>query len=120
LQSYYFLQKIRFGDSLTINVKIDADRLNDYVLPLSIQILIENAIKHNEVSSEHPMLIELVAENSFLIVSNNLQKKINLEEGTGIGLLNLKDRYKHITELQPEFIVTTEKYIAKIPLIKEA
>jgi sensor histidine kinase YesM len=119
LQSYYFLQKIRYGDSLTINVNIDADRLNDFVLPLSIQILIENAIKHNEVSSEHPMLIELVTENNFLVVSNNLQKKNNLAEGTGIGLVNLKNRYKHITELQPEFIVTTEKYIAKIPLIKE-
>jgi two-component system, LytTR family, sensor kinase len=120
LQSYYYLQKIRFGENLTINIAIDADRSNDYVIPLSVQILIENAIKHNEVSSEHPMIIELTTDQNYLIVSNTLQKKTSLTESTGIGLSNIKDRYKHLTEIKPEFLITNKKYIAKIPLIKEA
>jgi two-component system, LytTR family, sensor kinase len=120
LNSYYFLQKIRFGDNLTININIEAERLNDFVLPLSLQILIENVIKHNEVSSEYPMVIELKTDRDFLIVSNNLQKKSNIAESTGIGLTNIKDRYFHLTNIQPEFSVIGKQYVAKIPLIKEA
>ncbi len=119
LQSYYFLQKIRFGNNLEINININAEKLNYFVLPLSIQILIENAIKHNEISSDHPLKITVSDEQDFLVISNNLQQKINKENTTGLGLANLTERYKHLTDLEPVFFVKEEKYTAKIPLIKE-
>jgi two-component system, LytTR family, sensor kinase len=119
LQSYYYLQKLRFGDNLNIDIEIPAESLNEYVLPLSLQILIENVVKHNEISSERPMKIFIGTANGFLMVSNSLQLKMNVENTTGIGLTNLKERYLHITDTAPEFYATSDQYIAKIPLIKE-
>jgi sensor histidine kinase YesM len=119
LQSYFFLQKIRFGENLNVEENIEVERLNDFILPLSIQILIENTIKHNEVSSEHPLKISLTIENNFLVISNNLQQKINMEDSNEIGLANLTERYKHFTDKAPEFYATQNQYIAKIPLLRE-
>jgi sensor histidine kinase YesM len=123
LQSYCFLQQTRFGDNLIINTNIDASKLNDYMVPLSIQLLIENVTKHNEVSSEFPMKIDIYCENDFLVIKNKLQKKdhfANKLDNHGIGLATLTERYKHITELEPKFYVEDNHYIAKIPLLKEA
>jgi len=117
LQSFYFLQKIRFGKNLEIETNIDAAKLNEYIPPLSIQILIENAIKHNEISSEKPLKINIYLENDFLVIENNLQLKNSMESSTGIGLSNLKERYEHLSDKKPEFYATNTAYIAKIPLL---
>jgi LytS/YehU family sensor histidine kinase len=119
LQSYYFLQKIRFGNNLVVEVNIDANKLNDFILPLSLQIVIENAIKHNEISSVKPLRISVFVEEEFLVISNNLQKKEVLEHSTGIGIANLQERYKHFTDLEPEFFIKGQNYYAKIPIIHE-
>jgi two-component system LytT family sensor kinase len=119
LNSYYFLQKIRFGNNLTIEVQVEAQKLNQYILPLSIQLLIENAIKHNEISSEYPLMISVFSEGDFLWVKNNLQKKVSTENSTGIGLCNIIQRYSHITETKPVFYIENNQYIAKIPLLTE-
>lgn len=118
LQSYYFLQKIRFCKNLEIETNINATKLNEFLPPLSIQILIENAIKHNEISTENPLKIDIYLENDFLVIANNLQFKNSMESSTGIGLVNLAERYEHLTDQKPSFYATTDKYIAKIPLIK--
>ncbi len=120
LQSYYFLQKIRFGVNLKIEVNIDAKKLNDFILPLSIQMLLENAIKHNEISMEKPLTISISADEDYLIISNNLQRKNVFEHSNGIGLANLKERYKHFTDAEPMFYYTDNSYIAKIPIIHES
>jgi two-component system, LytTR family, sensor kinase len=120
LQSYYFLQKIRFGDNLSIETAVDAFRLNDFIPPLSIQTLIENALKHNEISSEKPLKITLFLEGDFLVIENNLQLKSHMEKTTGIGLKNLSDRIGHLTDIRPSFQAVDNKYIAKIPLLKIA
>src|SRR5208337_2619070 len=80
LQSYYFLQKIRFGNNLNIDVTVDAKKMNDFILPLSIQMILENAIKHNEISSEKPLKISVTVEGDFLVISNNLQRKEVFEQ----------------------------------------
>jgi two-component system LytT family sensor kinase len=120
LQSYYFLQKIRFGNNLNIDIKVDAQKLNCFILPLSLQFLIENAIKHNEVSSEYPLFISVEADDEFLIVINNLQKKLTAESSTGIGISSICQRYSHITDTKPIFYIENNRYIAKIPLIIES
>jgi sensor histidine kinase YesM len=117
LQSYYFLQKIRFGNNLEIDINIDANKINEFIPPLSLQILIENAIKHNEISSEKPLKISIYIENNFLIISNNLQLKNTAESSTGIGLVNIKERYMHLTDERAEFFITNDNYIAKLPLL---
>jgi two-component system, LytTR family, sensor kinase len=119
IQSYIYLQKIRFGENLNVELNIDVKYFNYYIPPLSIQMLIENALKHNEVSTDYPLKINIEIESEYLIISNNLQLKKGLEESTGIGLKNLEARYDLITELKPVFIATSDKYIAKIPLLKD-
>lgn len=90
LENYIFLQKIRFGESLQVEVSIDMDQ-NRMLIPLSLQMLVENAIKHNEVSVERPLLIEIYASDmNQVIVKNNLQKKEVSEASLGMGLANLE------------------------------
>ena len=119
INNYCYLQKIRFNDNLIIDIKIEAKELNTYVPPLSLQFLIENAIKHNEISNEKPLTISVSCDVDYLIVRNVLQNKISVEPQSGIGLNNLKERYAHFTDLKPEFYISGKEYIAKIPLLKE-
>ena len=119
VNSFMFLQKIRFGDNLRMEVNVAAEQLNDYVPPLSLQLLFENAIKHNEISSQKPLNIELFNENGYLVVKNNLQLREDGSPSTGLGLNNLKDRYSMISSQETHFFVSNGDYLAKIPLIKE-
>ena len=75
LESYIFLVKERFGESLMVEMDIPEERRNDQVVPLSMQMLFENAIKHNVISHEKPLTIRVFVENGRLVVSNNLQTK---------------------------------------------
>lgn len=119
LQSFYFLQTIRFGDNLRIHIHIEAQQLQKYIVPLSLQLLIENAIKHNEISTEHPLTINIGIENEFLIVSNNLQPKSFLEHSNGIGLKNITEQYHHYTDQTPTFGIENNAFVARIPLLEE-
>ena len=96
LKAYAFLLQTRFGNNLDIIINVPEEKLKKRIVPLSLQILMENAIKHNIVSSEKPLKIEVFAENGNLVVSNNLQKKNQINESTGIGLDNIRNRYKLI------------------------
>jgi two-component system, LytTR family, sensor kinase len=120
INSFVFLQKIRFGDNLKVIIEIDNEKLHFLLPPFSLQLLIENALKHNIVSSKKPLTIHLKNEKDYVVVSNNLQKRLNEEENsTGIGLKNLKTRYEMISLIEPEFVQTEAEYIAKIPLISD-
>ncbi len=119
LDSYCYLQKIRFGDNLLIEKQIDASCLNCFLPPLSLQFLVENAIKHNEVSKTNPLNIKIFSNSKYITVTNNLKLKFTKQDSPGIGLKNLKERYHHLTELKPEFLIKNNEYIAKVPLIKE-
>ncbi len=119
MDSYFFLQKIRFGENLIIEKRIDSKLLIQYIPPLSIQLLIENAIKHNEISKTNPLKISIYSSGQYLIVENNLQPIAIKNDSTGIGLKNLTDRYEHLSALIPEFYVLNNHYIAKIPIIAD-
>ena len=96
VRPYCQMMKMRYGDNLVFDHHIDHEKYDNYcVLPLSIQGLIENAIKHNVVSSKQPLTIHIhTDEDNHLIVSNKIQPKIGKEDGTGIGLANLSERYR--------------------------
>ncbi len=116
MRSYLFLQQMRYGDTLSYSVDIPSEHLKLFLPPLSLQVLLENAIKHNIVNEAKPLRIDVFCEGSFLLVKNNLQPKIS-GHSTGLGLKNLVKRYALICEIEPTFRLEKDFYVAKIPLI---
>jgi LytS/YehU family sensor histidine kinase len=117
MRSYLFLQQIRYGESLTYSVNIISGHLQLLVPPLSLQVLLENAMKHNIVNDDKPLKIEICSEGDYLIIKNPVQPRISVTS-TGLGLKNLIKRYALISKLEPEFKIENSFYIARIPLIK--
>jgi two-component system, LytTR family, sensor kinase len=115
--AYTFLLKTRFDKNLEVNIDIPNEKLHKKIVPLSLQILMENAIKHNIVSSDKPLQIHLFTENGSLIISNNLQIKNQINESTGIGLDNIRNRYKMICERQVKVTENETNFTVSIPLI---
>ena len=115
INSYLYLQKIRFGDNLDIKNRIKVRDI--YVAPLTIQILVENAIKHNIISDNKPLTIELYNEESFIVIANNLQKKKILESKEKIGLNNIKSRYEVLSDKPVIIEESDNKFIVKVPFI---
>ena len=114
-ENYIFLQKIRFGDNLKI--EIEGEAINRYVPPIAIQLLIENAIKHNVVSELHPLTIKLVIENDHFTITNNIKEKLE-KDSTGIGLENLKARYQYLSDKKIEINRDEKVFSVKVPLLK--
>jgi CRISPR/Cas system-associated exonuclease Cas4 (RecB family) len=118
MQAYAFLLETRFGKNIDIRVDIPAEKLKRRIVPLSLQILMENAVKHNIVSSEKPLRILVYSQNGRLIVTNNLQKKNQINESTGIGLDNIRNRYRLLSSKQVEVIENISDFTVSIPLIE--
>jgi len=118
LKAYAFLLKTRFGENLDISIQVADGKLQQKIVPLSLQILMENAIKHNIVSAARPLKIDIFTENERLIVSNNLQKKNQLIESTGIGLDNIRNRYKLLCNRQVEVSEGPSSFTVSIPLLE--
>lgn len=121
VSAYFYLQQKRFGEHLKLTINVTSnDKEEFYVPPLSIQLLVENAIKHNAVSHETPLQIDISINNSnqFLVVSNNLNPKKTHDPSTGIGLNNIFSRYKILTEQDVTVIRTDKQFIVELPLIK--
>ncbi|MDP4149201.1 MAG: histidine kinase [Bacteroidota bacterium] len=117
LKAYAFLLKTRFGENLSISIRVPADRLQQKIVPLSLQILMENAIKHNIVSSAKPLQIDVFAENGRLVVRNTLQKRHQSNESTGIGLDNIRNRYKLLGGREVDVKEDASSFTVSIPLI---
>ncbi|KYP15423.1 MAG: hypothetical protein A1D16_12940 [Flavihumibacter sp. CACIAM 22H1] len=99
IQPYIFLLQKRFPESLSVSFYIPEEDLNKLIIPGALQMLIENAIKHNIVSRQFPLVIDIsVNGNNSLVVSNNLQIKSPVEPSTRIGLNNIKQRYELSTD----------------------
>ena len=88
------------------------------VVPLSVQLLVENAIKHNVISNEQPLYIQIIIAEDYLEVKNNLQLRRRQLHSTGLGQQNIRQRYRLISD-QPVFIESNEKqYSVRIPLLQ--
>jgi len=116
-RSYLFLQQIRYGKDLSYSINIPADYLDLLLPPLSLQVVLENATKHNIINEKKPLRIEIFNEGLFLVVKNNIQPKVSKGISTGLGLKNLVKRYSLISDQEPVFLVETNHYVAKLPLI---
>jgi|GEM_PF-953806 len=120
LDAYIFLLNIRFMGKITVNINIHDDLRNCLVIPLAMQLLIENAIKHNAMSKKSPLVIDVfIDDNHFLNIINNLQEREAHMASTGVGLKNIQNRYLLLNNTAPEFEKTATHFIARIPLICE-
>ena len=118
VNSYLFLQQIRFGDKLIIENKLVDEK--GVVPPLVIQMLVENAIKHNIISEENPLHITLYKNDFFIVLENNLQiKDVLKEESPGIGLENISKRYEFFTEHKVEVLNKNGKFQVRLPFLKD-
>ncbi len=118
IHSYVFLQEERFKGNFEVDIHIPEDYLCHKIIPLSLQILFENAIKHNIISRKKPLRIEVFIEEEKLVVRNNLQRKEQVMHSTRVGLENIKTRYNYFTNKAVEVLENEEYFIVKIPIIK--
>lgn len=114
---YVSLLKMRFEDAIIINFQTESDMNEFRIVPLSLQLLLENAIKHNIISDQKPLQIDIFKEDNYLVVQNSYQKKQTFEKSTGIGLQNIMQRYNLVSNLEINIQQTNEHYIVKLPLI---
>lgn len=117
VESYLFLQKIRFDEKLKVEIKVGGYEKR-MIPPLALQMLLENAIKHNTIAKDEPLTIKIFTENEMLVVENNLQiKNIPIEEVSGMGLANIKARYEFLSD-KPVVIEKTGKiFRVELPLL---
>ena len=119
LDAYIFLLKIRFVNKLNVNIDIPESKRNYQVIPLAMQLLIENAIKHNTMSKSNPLQIDIfIDKQNFLNIVNTLQERPTQIISTGIGLKNIQNRYLLLNNTEPIFEKTESQFIAKVPLVK--
>jgi len=120
VENYIFLQQKRYGNNFKVNIDLPSLVLEKYSIPpIGIQILLENCLKHNAVSRETPLVVDIYHENyEYLVVKNNINEKVIKDPSTGIGLQNLKNRFQLLN--QQVIKVTNENgfFIVKLPLIK--
>jgi len=119
MESYLFLIRMRFSTNLLVITEVNESLLSFRLPPLTIQTLVENAIKHNEISKRKPLQIQiLTTEKETLVIENEIQTKMTSEEGTGIGLINLSKQFQLL--VGKEIIIRKEnnRFIVEIPLIR--
>lgn len=116
LDSYTYLIKTRYRDRFQITIHIDESYMDRKIPPLALQLLVENAVKHNEISETSPLKVDIYSENESIFVENRIKPRTTLAEGTGNGLLNLYKRYYMIRK---QSIVIDKKdniFRVKLPL----
>ncbi|GAB3270863.1 hypothetical protein GCM10027347_41810 [Larkinella harenae] len=119
IRSYTFLLKIRFEESFDVLIDVPETVADQYfIAPLTLQLLVENAVKHNRMSPEKPQRVFVQTEGEFLVVHNRIQPREQLEHSTGLGLQNIINRYALLTD-QPVWVGEQNgSFVVKIPLIQ--
>lgn len=119
LKSYFLLLQIRFENAIALRILMDDNLSDQYLIPpISLQILVENAIKHNEFSEAFPLIVKLTMKNDELIVNNEVRRKTLRKASSKIGLQNLQDRYKLITNREITIMQEETNFTVTLPLLK--
>ena len=115
VERFFFLQKIR--DDGKIDLDLDLNAIEKYeILPISLQILVENALKHNAATKDKPLKILISMKDDYVVVENNLQAKMQMEPSSKIGLKNLQERVKLVLNKEVVIESSAGSFIVKIPL----
>lgn len=118
VDDYMYLQKIRFGNNLLLHKNIEAQSLTMLIPPFCLQMLIENALKHNTIEEEHPLQINIYTQQHYLVIENNLQTRTQKTNSMGVGIKNIMARFAILHNEAPHFETRDNKYIVIIPLIQ--
>lgn len=118
LGTYYFdIHKIRFENYIELNMDIP-EQLSGKLIPLSMQLIIENAIKHNVVNKAHKLLIRVSLERPYLVIENKMNRSVTAVPESGYGLTNLEKRYALHTPLPLEYFIKDGIFIVKLPIVQ--
>ena len=117
VEYYFFLQKKRFGDNLQVDIDVSDLALNSIIPPMSIQILAENAIKHNIITKAKPLKIRIYSADNEIVVENNLQEKTTKEVSTGVGLNNIVNRYQILFNRSIKAVKKETIFEIRLPII---
>jgi two-component system LytT family sensor kinase len=120
LNAYAFLLKIRFENKFDVNLSITDQEAEQYrIAPLTLQILIENCVKHNRMSEKEPLIVTILIEDEYLVVTNPIRPRAEIERiaSTRIGLANIKNRYQLLTSHLVQIEKDAKIFKVKIPLL---
>jgi two-component system LytT family sensor kinase len=118
IESYCFLLKIRFGENIKFNFKVSTTESELFIAPMALQLLIENAIKHNEISEEMPLEVKIYIDGKYLIISNRIQLRKGFVESSKTGLKNIIARYGYFTKQSVIISDNDGDFTVKIPLLE--
>jgi len=116
-KTYVRLLKMRFEDSIIFEIPEQSSNPEAKIIPLSLQLLLENAVKHNVVTSEKPLHIKVFERDGMLQVSNNLQEKQVVKKSSGVGLTNIQQRYGILTDKRVRINKTTSDFSVQLPML---
>jgi LytS/YehU family sensor histidine kinase len=119
LNAYVFLLKARFEEGIDLSINIEQAHYQSLIPPFTLQLLVENCIKHNIVSLDRPLHISLYSEKDFIVVQNGLQLKRTPEASMGMGLENINQRYIHLLDKKVEINASETLFTIKLPIIHE-
>jgi two-component system, LytTR family, sensor kinase len=117
INSYFFLLQIRHDGKLQLQVEVNEESRQTMIPPCALQVLVENAIKHNEFSEANPLAIKISMNGQYIRISNNAKPKPYMVTSTGIGLKNLSSRYRIICKKNIVIENSRDNFIVKLPLI---
>ncbi|RXP57656.1 histidine kinase [Lutibacter sp. HS1-25] len=118
-KAYMELLKMRFENAVTFEIPEKSSNLELKIIPLSLQLLLENTVKHNVVSTENPLKVVITEEVGYLIITNNYNPKTTMEQGTKVGLKNIIDRYDLITLKKVSVEKNADSFMVKLPLLTQ-
>nr|WP_243835231.1 2TM domain-containing protein [Maribacter spongiicola] len=116
-RTYVRLLKMRFEDSIVFEIPDAATNPEAKIVPLSLQLLLENAVKHNVVTSSKPLHIRIYEEDDYLYVVNNLQEKQVVKKSSGVGLQNIRQRYAILTKKEMQIFKTNKEFKVRLPML---
>ncbi|WP_245826349.1 sensor histidine kinase [Spirosoma rigui] len=121
IHSYFHLLRTRHGSALSLNICVDEQYQRYLLPPLTLQLLVENAVKHNIVLPEQPLAIDIVTDaDACLLVRNNVQRKSIRVASNGIGLTNILAKYQVLNQPKPMILEDNGQFIVSLPLIETA
>lgn len=119
-REYAFIQKSRFGEKLSVNFDISSSFYHYAVPPLTLQMLIENAVKHNVISKDNPLWIKIyISEDQYINVENNIQPKLDNEPSTGVGIENIRNRYLYLAGKEVIIKNDEKTFRVQLPLFEK-
>ena len=115
-KSYLYIIQTRLESALKVEIDLNLEKTQYVIPPLTLQLLIENAIKHNAATKSKPLIIDIRCQDGYLFVRNNLQPKSSVQPSSGIGLSNIEQRYRLLFLKEIKIEMDKDFFTVKLPL----